>query len=528
MTIKKVRCDNCGPEDGAGDNLVIFENGSQKCFACGFHEGNTDDGERDYVEYQKIKVSAPVVINSNQYQGFPERGISSDLCRLFGCFITRIYSNDYIVFPYGALCQKIRSLETKQFKTLGNISDREIFGANLFSTAASSIVITEGEFDCMVVKDVMGSNYNVTSLPSGASSIKAFIGQFYKEITNHDNIILCFDMDEAGKDAIEQALALLPKMKTKVATLSEKDPCEMIAKGKRTELLHAIRKAQSPLHASVLDAGSLTMQDLKFNADKGVDIPLPVLNKAMRGWRPGELTMLASFTGAGKTTLLRFLIKDLLDKGMRVGAIFLEEDAHKVTYFYFLGMEYGIDPYSLMEGKEELSEEQIQAFSEKYRNKLYLTKDEFGGIGSKVLLELLEYMAVILELDYIFFDHITIAVMGDGTSDNKFNEMNTAITKMRELVNQTKVHIVCVSHLRKTDSKQKSYEGGKRIMRGDLLGAGALSQVSDNIWSINGNILEEDSKTLRKIICHKSRLGRAQEVQCDTYDFDIELNRVIV
>lgn len=118
-----------------------------------------------------------------------------------------------------------------------------------------SIIIMEGYFDVIRASSV-GVNNCVA--PMGTSLTKQHI-KILKKITN--NIILCFDGDEAGKEATIRAIPLLEKenVNIKIIRLEEKDPDEFIIKRGRDAFLN---KINNPIN--VID---FKMQILKENKD---------------------------------------------------------------------------------------------------------------------------------------------------------------------------------------------------------------------------------------------------------------------
>lgn len=108
-------------------------------------------------------------------------------------------------------------------------------------TKDDSIIIMEGYFD-VIRASTVGVNNCVA--PMGTSLTKNHI-QILKKITNH--IILCFDGDEAGKQATIRAIPLLENMNmdVKVVRLEEKDPDEFIIKRGREAFL---QKIENPLN----------------------------------------------------------------------------------------------------------------------------------------------------------------------------------------------------------------------------------------------------------------------------------------
>ena len=116
-----------------------------------------------------------------------------------------------------------------------------------------SIIIMEGYFD-VIRASTIGINNCVA--PMGTALTKKHI-KILKKITN--NIVLCFDGDEAGKNATIKAIPLLEEenVNIKIIRLEEKDPDEFIIKRGKEAF---IEKVNNPLN--VID---FKMQILKEN-----------------------------------------------------------------------------------------------------------------------------------------------------------------------------------------------------------------------------------------------------------------------
>ena len=116
-----------------------------------------------------------------------------------------------------------------------------------------SIIIMEGYFD-VIRASTVGINNCVA--PMGTALTKKHI-KTLKKITN--NIVLCFDGDEAGKNATIKAIPLLEEenVNIKIIRLEEKDPDEFIIKRGKEAF---IEKVNNPLN--VID---FKMQILKEN-----------------------------------------------------------------------------------------------------------------------------------------------------------------------------------------------------------------------------------------------------------------------
>ncbi|UZT50202.1 primase/helicase protein [Enterobacter phage 02_vB_Eclo_IJM] len=114
--------------------------------------------------------------------------------------------------------QKVRDAD-KNFTAIGSVKNDLLFGSQLWS-GGKKIVITEGEIDCLSVAQVQDGKYPVVSLPLGAKSAKKTLAANLEYLDQFEEIILMFDMDEPGREAVEQAAPVLPAGKVKVAFIN--------------------------------------------------------------------------------------------------------------------------------------------------------------------------------------------------------------------------------------------------------------------------------------------------------------------
>ena len=99
--------------------------------------------------------------------------------------------------------KKVRSHD-KNFFINGNWKDAQFYGQHLFSKGGKFVTIVEGEFDAMAAYQMLGSKYPVVSVRNGATSAAKDIRKQYEWFDSFDNIVICFDGDEAGQKAASQ------------------------------------------------------------------------------------------------------------------------------------------------------------------------------------------------------------------------------------------------------------------------------------------------------------------------------------
>lgn len=239
----------------------------------------------------------------------------------------------------------------------------------------------------------------------------------------------------------------------------------------------------------------------------------------MGGLRKEELTMIASGSGFGKSTLVTnlayYMVKEL---GLSIVDIKLEESQRKSIYRY-LAMFTGHKPRELRENPQLATHSERCEFIKSCAN--IFIHDHFGSLESTKLLSTLDYYASVECVDFIFLDHISIAVSGlESSREGERKDIDRLVTKLRELIQRTGVGIVCVSHLKNPPNDQPQWEEGRPVRRLDLRGSGALAQVSDNIIVIEGNLVDVEKKNDRVLKLIKGREADEQEVYCDTICYD--------
>jgi twinkle protein len=516
---KRTTCPDCELEGKYKQNVGVYEDGLY-CFRCE-KMIKTEDTDMKQKEHFMVGALLP--------DGMPRRRLTKETVNAFNVK----YNGNRVIFGYYSnktlITQKIKDTEGN-YKIINYSKDVDMFGSNLHDSSRKNIIITEGEEDAMAVYQSLGhgasrSLNHVTSLHRGASSAAEFIKQYYATLVQYEFVTLCFDSDEAGQKALEKVIPLFSKNKIKIVKLPRKDACEMLINHQQEELKWAVLKADTITPKGIVRMSDLTDEFFDYEPPQGIELEFPKLNRALAGLRKGELTMLAAGSGMSKSTFASNIIYDMvLNKGLKVIDIKLEEDKKK-TIFGYAGMYFNNRNYAT--SPKALTHEQRQEFREKFST--YLTHDHFGSLTSKELLDVLEYYALSEKVDFIFLDHISIAVSGTTSGkDGERKDIDILVTKIRELINTSNVGFVCISHLSNPSSGGQQWEEGRKVNRSALRGSGALAQLSDNIIGVEGDLTQDETKNHRQIRLLKTRYGREQEVLCDTFEYDGNTGKIHV
>ena len=475
--IRHEPCSNCGSSDANG----IYTDGHTYCFSCQtYTEGNDTSNTHQMQSNVTFKGSA---------QRLQKRNISEKTCEFY-----KIYRDEtHLRFPYFDGSGRIQGFKTKsklkEFKYEG-VSTDTLFGQHLFPTNGKRIVITEGELDAASCYEAM-PNWPMVSLPHGAASAKKDIQKQIPLLQGYEEIVLFFDNDNAGREAVEKAASILPTGKVKIARLEQyKDASDALQANDSEAIRRAIWDAKEYQPDGIVDGKSLLEAVTTPSPPCNHKYKFEGLQEKTHGIRYGELTTITAGTGQGKSTFCRQLATQLLEEGVKVGYIALEESNRRTA----LGL------MSVSVGKAlHLGEHEYSTLKEAYDStinnwNLYLY-DHFGSLSSDTIYNRIEYMALGLDIKVIFLDHLSILLSGLQGDERRM--IDQTMTNLRSLVERTGISLFLVSHLRRTHTDQDHTDGAK-VSLGQLRGSQAISQLSDTVLALERDQQSDnDVSTLR-------------------------------
>lgn len=486
------KCREMG-NDRSGDNLAVYSDGHKFCFACK-HYVKGDTEMNTYTE-RAPKKWTPL---AGEYEAIPSRGLEEKTCRKFGYTIARrpngafhvasVYKNRELIG------QHVRQEDPKDFRWLGSPKGAELFGQHLWERGGKKIVVTEGEIDAMTVYQV-NNGWPVVSLPNGVQSAERSVKDNLEFLSSYGEVIIMFDMDDAGQTAAKEIASILPGGKVKIASLPMKDANACLMDGQSKQIVSAIWQASPYSPDEIMHVSGITRTDVDM--DSVIPYPWESLNGFLVGNAKSDLTLWASGTGSGKSTILRELAAYHLDAGRAVGMIMLEESpAETLDDLISLKINSPVRVVRAMEimnhvrekeGKAPMPVEFAGFDQEEYdiaradlnNTKLYM----YNHMGRKAMdniLSRIDYMAVSLDVDVIILDHITALATAMMSQDNQDERklIDNVMSHLESLAERTGVRIHIVSQLKKSD---KAHEEGSRGTLQDLKGAGSLASVPDSV-----------------------------------------------
>lgn len=462
-------------------------------------------------------MSGLIPPESLTYAAIPSRGLSHTTAEHYR-YGTCEYKGDTVHVaqwlddsgqPYA---QKVRT-RSKDFFILGQANRMGLFGAWKAPAHGKRIIITEGELDAMAVSQVFGNNWPVVSLPNGASSAAKHIKASLEMLDAYDEVVLCFDNDAAGTKAVSECLELFPPGKLRIAKLPLKDACDMLSAGRGQELKEAVWNAKAHMPGGILTGDEAWEKAMNEPFVPGYPYEFTGIQEFLRGIRKKELILLTSGTGSGKSTFVRQLTAHIGKSGHKIGYMGLEESVRQ-TMLNIYGTELGIPCLPIA---ETLPVEALAEVHEVFKDKIVYV-DHFGSTDSTSLLSKIRFMVKGLDCEVIILDHISIAVSGMETSDER-KSLDVLITGLRSLVEETGCTLFVISHLRKP--REGSHEEGRPISLNDLRGTQALAQIPDIVIALERDQQHDDVEKRNSVLCRilknrpASRLGVACRLKYD-------------
>jgi transcription initiation factor TFIIIB Brf1 subunit/transcription initiation factor TFIIB len=171
-----------------------------------------------------------------------------------------------------------------------------------------------------------------------------------------------------------------------------------------------------------------------------------------------------------------------------IGILALEEDIPKTT----LGLMSLVAEQPLHLDKTITREEKRKYWEMTLGTGRYYLLDHWGSTHEENLLSRVRYMAKGLDCKWIFLDHLSIVVSDQEQGDER-KAIDSIMTKLRQLVQETGIGLFLVSHLRRP-SGGKGHEDGAQVSLADLRGSAAIAQLSDMVIGLERNQQHKDEE----------------------------------
>ena len=499
----KQPCPLCPSSDAVGINA----DGSAKCFSCGEFMPNYNNAceGKTMTEPQTTQQKQPDSVLEGNFMALTDRKISQATAQKYGVKAVQDLKGQVVkhLYPYynghELSATKYRNTISKDFFVSGSYNDTGLFGQQLFK-GGKYVTITEGECDAMAAYELLGSKWAVVSIKRGAQGAVKDIKESLEFFEEFENVIIAFDNDKAGKEASVKVARLFKPGKARILTLPNgfKDPNDMLRDNKHKDFVEAWWASKVYTPSGVINVSE---QREKFhNREKKPSVPYPYegLNKKLYGLRQGELVTLTGGTGLGKSSVTRelehHLIKSTTDN---VGIIALEEDWRR-TIDGILSIEANARLY-VDEEREKFSKEELDKmfdilYDGENKNRVWV-HSHFGTNDIDDIFTKLRFMIIGCDCKWVVIDHLHMLVSAVHDGDER-RAIDSIMTRLRSLVEETGAGIILVSHLRRVDGN-KGHENGVEVSLSHLRGSNSIGQLSDCVIALERNQQADDPDEAR-------------------------------
>lgn len=320
------------------------------------------------------------------------------------------------------------------------------------------LYLVEGEVDMLSAMEV--GYKNVVSVPNGVSNMD-WIQKHWEWLGNFETIVLCYDNDNAGKQAIKECVTRLSDLKCKDKSGSEKyvelkgidllfykDLNEVLCDEEGANKLKNILSHTTELKTdNVIYAEEVNCE----NDTETIDWGDRAFNLLTGGCRTGEVVLFTGNSGCGKSTFVNNLMANLLNQGYSVYT-------HQGE---FRPGKFKSNLYKIL-----CTSDKIETYKNEFKNRIYGTiskkteekidawvKGRLIIHGSQVPTkdELIRTMTNMYKkhgIKFFFVDNLmTIAI--DGT--DKYEEQKQLMIKFQEFAKTYNVFVGIVAHPKKNN-----------------------------------------------------------------------------
>lgn len=534
----KIACPDCGSSDG----LAVYSNGTGFCWAgCagegkGFKRNPEGDNDEDFEEFQDKPQAKQKLVRDLEYFQLPRGKIDKDICAKYGygfgdydffddnaqewethyCHIANYYNDKGQV-----VSQKIRNAD-KEFKFIGDAGKNMLWGKHLWrNNGGRKIIVTEGEIDCLSVAHAYGGKYPVVSISAGGNSAKKCLTANFEFLESFDQIVLWFDSDEVGQQALEDCKGLFSPKKLYYMPFDAqyKDANEVLqAKGTKG-VIDRIYEAIEYRESGIVRGKDLDFEAMRENIRAGKPLPFPQLQAKTMGSRDSEVWIHTAGSGIGKSTIVTEIVKYQLDQDpdVKLGCIYLEESKNK-TYDRFMALDHSVPLKDLRLNHDLIDEEDAYETYEKYFKSSRINfYDHFGSVDTGRLMKKIRELHIAEGCDTIVLDHISIAVSGlKDENDNERKMIDVFMTELKSFAEETGCTIHAIVHIKRVSGKD--FNEGATISLTDLRGSASLEQLSDAVIAYERNQQGDDSTIalVRILKCRETgETGVADKIKYD-------------
>lgn len=379
----------------------------------------------------------------------------------------------------------------KNFYSIGDAKvTNDLFGQHLFPKGGKFLVITTGREDCMAMYQTLANGDYETacvSVTNGDGGAVKQIKANYEWVVSFEKVILAFDGDEVGQEAVDKVSKLLkPGQAYAVKFGDYKDASDYVKNGKSGKLKDLFWKAEKVSPTGIVHLSQMwdAFQD---NTSRDI-IPFPPafgdLNDMMNGgMERGEVTVIGALTSIGKSSIISNIVYHILSSTEhKVGALYLEGTQREIVRD-LLSLDQGINLRRLKPEQMDMSRLRTAFFEGIAKDDKFIAIDHQGSLNSiDDIMEKLRYLAKAEGCDVLIVDPLHAAINADSNS-----AVIDFMDRVLKLTKETNAAVILVSHMRKPAS-----DDPHAVTEYQLMGSSVINQIAFNTILVSRDKMNED------------------------------------
>lgn len=380
-----------------------------------------------------------------------------------------------VVFPHwrdGEMVNfKIRDCADKKRMMTFPGGEPCLWGWQVIDANQRSIVICEGEIDAMTLWQC---GIPSVSVFSGVSNL-GWIEADHDHIERFSDIVICMDMDDAGKAAARKIAERLGLDRCRIAKLPHKDANDCLKAGMTPQQIVDCIEAAGYIAPDELrnaaDFTDLVLAEFYPADDSAVGLMMPWLKAAGKlAVRPAELSIWTGINGHGKSQVLGQVLLHLMAQGERA-CIFSGELKPQKLFWRLVRQ---------MTASREPRPAEIRACMAWLKERCWII-DSVGTVSHARVLEVFAYA----RKRYGATQFVIDSLMKCGIADDDYNGQKAFVDALCNFKMAHDCHIHLVAHSRK--KQDETGAPGKM----DIKGAGSIGDLADNLFSVWRNKKKE-------------------------------------
>lgn len=411
---------------------------------------------------------------------------------------------------------------------LGEVKGGDPFGwSKARKSGAYKLIIVEGKEDAVAVRQIFAKHGKeeympaVISLRNGTNSVKNLASISDEASKIFKEIVICFDDDNPGRKAEEEAMLIFPYAHT--AKLPANDPNACIMEGSTNAAYKALSfNTSPPKNTRLIVANKQLHIEAREPTPYGeLSWPFPKMNELLRNMRTGELIFIGSGVKMGKSELLNHLAGHIIKEHGQSVFVAKPEEGFKKTYKLLCNKMVGKvfhDP------DVEFDYDAYDKAGEMLEDKLFMV-DLYQHLGWESLKKDITAAAA-QGVKAVFIDPITNLTNGFNAADAN-SKLQEIAQDLAAMAMDLDVVIFVFCHLKapegniSKDVRLKKYDKGEYVklgncpheFGGDILsnqfaGSRAMMRSCHLMIGLEGNKdpeLEEDIRNLRYLTILEDR-----------------------